>query len=85
MSEADRGLFLSGLDWLNRLSGPVKNTLRGNLGGAGRQLVDLLGDIVDAPLPGDWIPHIAKPEDDVEVSDMLGIDRKEHPLVWRCG
>ncbi len=79
----DRGAFLESLGWLDRLSGPLKNTLRGNLGGAGRQVVDLLGDLVDAPLPGDWIPHIAKPEDEVTPSELIGLDRKEHP--WLAG
>ncbi len=79
----DRGAFLSALDWLNSLSGPVKNVLRGNLAGAGRQTVDLLGDVVDAALPGDWIPHIAQPEDEVTPTDLLGIDRKANP--WLAG
>ncbi len=77
----DRGAFLSTLDFLNRLSGPVKNVLRGDLGGAGRQTVDLLGDLIDAPLPGDWIPHIARPEDEVTPTELLGVDRKAHPYI----
>jgi hypothetical protein len=76
-----QGAFMSALDWLDRWSGPVKNVLRGNFAGAGRQTVDLLGDVVDAPLPGDWIHHLARPEDKVDPSELLGINEQEHPFL----
>lgn len=76
-----QGAFLSALDWLDRLSGPVKNVLRGNVGAAGRQTVDLLGDVIDAPLPGDWIHHIARPEDRVDPHELLGMNPEESPFM----
>jgi hypothetical protein len=76
-----QGAFLSALDWMDRLSGPFKNALRGNFAGAGRQTVDLLGDVVDAALPGDWINHIAQPDDEVDPSDLLGIDKEQSPFL----
>lgn len=66
-----QGFFMSGLDFLDRLSQPIKNSLVGNWGGAGRQTLDLLGDIPDALLPGDWIDHVSRPEDFVTPTDVL--------------
>lgn len=66
------GAFLSFLDSIGTGGRAVRNVLRGNLEGAGRNLVDLAGDIVDAPLPGDWIPHISRNMDRPEFSDVIG-------------
>ncbi len=78
-----QGFFMSGLDFLDRLSQPVKNSLVGNWGGAGRQTLDLLGDLVDAPLPGDWIPHVSQPEDFVTPSQIIGVNPETDPWTSR--
>ncbi len=67
------GAFLSALDWLDSLGQIPKNIIRGNPAAAGRKAVDFLGDIVDAPLPGDWIPHISKPEDAISGGELIGL------------
>lgn len=52
----------------------VGNTVQGRFGSAGRQGLQLLADLVDAPLPGDWLPNeIARPEDETSGSEILGI------------
>lgn len=75
------GLIPSFLDFVDRLGQPGLNLIHGNLGGAGRQLVDLLGDIPDAILPGDLIPHISRPEDFVSGHQLTGIDQQAHPAL----
>lgn len=67
------GAFTSFLDWMDEVGQVPKNLLRGNPGAAGRNFLDALGDVVDAPLPGDWIPHIAKREDKVSGGELLGL------------
>jgi hypothetical protein len=56
------------------------NLLRGRFKSAGKKLVDVLGDIPDAVVPGDWIPHLADEEDQISGSEVLGIDKEKHPL-----
>lgn len=50
-----------------------RNLLRGNPAAAGRKLIDLLGDIADAPVPGNWIQHISKPEDEISGGELVGM------------
>ncbi len=80
----NQGAFLSALNWLARPGQVVKNVLTGNFEGAARQAGDFLGDAVDAALPGDWIPQFSRPQDEVQGSQLLGLDdawRKEHPFL----
>ncbi len=69
-----QGILPSTLSWLDRSGQVTRNVLRGNFAGAGRQAVDFLGDIVDAPLPGDWIPHVSGKGDYVSGSELVGAD-----------
>lgn len=57
------------------------NLARGNVGAAGRHVLDFLGDIPDALLPGDLIPQATRPEDYTSGSDLLGIDKEAHPIL----
>jgi len=59
------------LRYLGRPAYSVRNIATGNLGGALRQGADLVGDTVDAFLPGDLIPELSQQEDSPEFSDML--------------
>ncbi len=73
--EIDKGpdsAFLSALETIGRPGHMINNALVGNFEGVGRQGVDLLGDAVDALLPGDWIPHISRRMDKPGFSDVLG-------------
>ncbi len=69
---APDGAFLSFLDAIGHPGHAVNDALVGNFEGAGRQVVDLLGDVVDSALPGDWIPHISRRKDKANFSDVLG-------------
>lgn len=76
--EPDESAFESGLRYLGRLGYGVRNVLSGNLEGAARQGLDILGDTVDAFLPGDLIPEASRrgrngqPNDYTEGSDLVG-------------
>jgi hypothetical protein len=72
IDDGQDGMFLSGLEAIGRPGKIVNNALMGNWEGAGRQLVDLGGDILDAPLPGDWIDPISRRKDKPEFSDVVG-------------
>lgn len=76
-----KGFFASGMDWLDELAQVPKNVLRGDFGAVGRHTANILGDAVDAFLPGDWIPDFTRPEDYVSSSDLIGLDEKEHPVL----
>ncbi len=70
---ADPGLLASLLDTA-RLGGfGMRNLLKGNLEGAGRNLVDIFGRTADAALPGDWISDISRPEDRPEFRDVVDL------------
>lgn len=69
---APEGAFMSFLDAFGHAGHAVNDALVGNFEGAGRQAVDLAGDVVDAALPGDWIPHISRRKDKANFSDVLG-------------
>lgn len=69
------------MDFLDEPSQVVKNVLRGNVGAAGRHLANIGGDLVDAALPGDWIPDFRQEGDDVSSSELVGLDQKEHPIL----
>lgn len=64
--------FESVLRFLGRPGYAVRNVLKGNVEGAGRQVLDMLGDLADAPLPGDWIPEFSRKQDYTEGSDLVG-------------
>ena len=80
MPDEDRGPFISALGWMNDVGQVPMNLLRGRFKSAGKKLVDVLGDIPDAVLPGKWIPHLSEESDNISGSEVLGIDRKKHPL-----
>lgn len=73
LAPADPGLLASLLDTV-RLGGfGVRNVLTGNFEGAGRNAVDLLGRVADAPIPGDWIPDISRQQDRPEFRDVVDL------------
>jgi hypothetical protein len=72
--EIDKGedsAFLSFLDTLGTPQRAVNNVLMGNWEGAGRNLLDFGGDILDAG-PGDFIPHVSRRMDKPGFSDVAG-------------
>ncbi len=80
----NQSAFQSGLQWIGRPGQVVKNILTGNLEGAARQAGDFLLDPVDAVLPGDLIPELSRKQDEIQGSQLLGLDddwRKEHPFL----
>ncbi len=86
----NRGAAMSALNWIGRFGQVGKNLVgsalgtAGSLEGAARQTADILGDAVDAVLPGDWIPEFSRPQDEVTGADVEGISKewqKEHPLL----
>lgn len=69
----DRGAFLSFMDELARPGQIVKNLLSGNGTGALHQTEQLGANVLDAFLPGDWLPNdIAKQEDYISGRDLIG-------------
>lgn len=72
IDQGSDGAFMSVLEAIGRPGKAINNALVGNFEGAGRQVVDLLGDVVDAQLPGDWIDHISRRQDKPEFSDVVG-------------
>lgn len=86
----NQGAFLSGLQWIGRFGQVGKNLAgaalgtEGSLEGAARQGADILGEAVDAVVPGDWIPQASRPQDEVTGASVLGLSKewqKEHPLL----
>lgn len=71
---SDEGPFLSFLSWLDRPGQAVRNSLRGEFGSAGRQLLDFFGEIPDALLPGNIIPDATRKEDYISGSELVGLD-----------
>lgn len=71
---APEGILPNFLRWMDRPGQVVRNTLRGNPGAAGRQLLDFLGETADAALPGDLIPSATKRDDYVSGSELVGMD-----------
>jgi hypothetical protein len=67
------GVLQSVLEALDEPGQALRNLLLRRYDAAGRKAADFLGDLVDAPLPGDWIPHVSRPEDDVSGGDLLGL------------
>lgn len=76
-----RGALRSILDWIDELGQVPLNLLRGDLGAAGRHVLNLGAQALDAPLPGDWIPELANQEDYTTPTELLGIDRAAHPIL----
>lgn len=77
----DPGLLSSIGKYLGRFAQVPLNLLSGDVGGAFRQGADILGDTVDAALPGDWVPEFSRPEDTKRPSAMLGIDPSDSLLA----
>jgi len=72
IDDGEDSAFLSFLDTLGTPGRAVNNVLLGNVEGAGRNLVDFGGDVIDSVLPGDWIPHISRKMDKPGFSDVVG-------------
>jgi len=70
---ANESAFLDFLDWIDRPGQVVRNLIQGKPGAAGRQIVDIFGDVLDAPLPGDLIPDASGEDDYVSGSDLVGL------------
>lgn len=77
----DPGMLASVGRYLGRFAQVPLNLLSGDVGGAFRQGADILGDTVDAALPGDWIPEFSRPEDEKKPSQMLGINQSDSILA----
>ncbi len=75
----DRSAFLDALDWLDLPAQGVMNLLKGNVGGAGRNVADLFGGIADLG-PGDYVPQFSRPEDKTSGHEFFGVDRDAHPF-----
>lgn len=60
------------LKWLSRPGYAARDVLKGNLGGAVRQVADFALDPIDAILPGDVLPSLSRQEDYTNTSDLLG-------------
>ncbi len=69
----DPGLLASILDTASLGGSAVRNLLRGNFAGAGRNLVDVGGRAIDAVIPGDWIPDVSGPGDRPEFRDVVDL------------
>lgn len=72
IDDGPSGMFMSALEAIGRPGHIVNNLAVGNWEGAGRQAVDLVGDVADASLPGDWIKPISRRMDKPGFSDVLG-------------
>lgn len=72
---APEGILPNLLRFVDRPGQVVRNVLRGNVGAAGRQAADIVGELIDAPLPGDWIPSASRREDYVSGSELVGMDQ----------
>jgi hypothetical protein len=66
------GLFNSVLEAIGRPGHAINDLLVGNFEGAGRQIADLGGDVIDSVLPGDWIDPISRRMDKANFSDVVG-------------
>lgn len=73
---APEGILPNLLRFVDRPGQVVRNVLRGNPGAALRQGADILGELIDAPLPGDWIPSATSREDYVSGSELVGMEQK---------
>ena len=74
-----QGALSSFLRAIQRPEAAVFNLLRGNVGGAARQVAGIASDVIDAPLPGDWLPDPTRPEDWTTASDALGLQDLPRP------
>lgn len=65
--------FAAALKYLGRPAYAFRDLLKGNVEGAVRQGADILGDTIDAFLPGDMISEISRKDQDyTEASDLFG-------------
>ena len=71
VTPADPGLLASLADQISLPGFAIRNAIRGDFGAAGRNLADFGLNLVDAPLPGDWIPEISGEKDRPETRDVL--------------
>ncbi len=73
LAPADPGLLSSILDTARLPGFAIRNLLKGNLEGVGRNAVDLLGRAADAFVPGDWVSDISRKEDRPEFKDVVDL------------
>ena len=82
--QTDPGPFLSALGWIGDVGQIPLQALHGRPGAAGRRFVDVLGDIPDAFIPGDWLPHFSDEDPDVRPSELLDIDPNTSPGIAKA-
>jgi hypothetical protein len=82
MPEPEKGAFMSFIDWLDRPGQAVRSALSGEFGRAGRHVLDFLGEVPDAFLPGDIIPQATKQRDFRAPSEFVGMDQ-DAPWYYR--
>lgn len=70
-----QGILPNVLRAVDRPGQVARNVLAGRPGAAVRQSLDIIGDIIDAPLPGDWIPAATSREDYISGSELVGMDQ----------
>lgn len=73
----NKSAFMSFLDWIDRPGQAVMALLQGEGGRAGRQLLDFIGEVPDALLPGDLIPNATTDEDFIAPSELVGMDAED--------
>ncbi len=72
VTPADPGLLSSIADEISLPGYALRNLMRGDIGAAGRNVADFGLNLLDAPLPGDWIPEISGSEDRPSFQDVVG-------------
>lgn len=82
--QTDPGPFLSALGWVEDVGQIPLQALRGRFGASGRKIIDVLGDIPDALIPGDWIPSVGDEDPNVRPSELIGLDPMESPGLARA-
>lgn len=70
------GAFSDVLNYMDLFGQVPMNLLKGRGDEAGRALLDIFGQAIDAPLPGDWIPDAYQPEERLSGSELLGMESR---------
>lgn len=72
------GALTSFLDWVDRPFQVIGHGLKGDFGTSGRHLLDFVGEVPDAILPGDVIPNATDRKDFMAPSELVGAEN----LPW---
>ena len=72
VTPADPGLLSSIADEIALPGYALRNVMLGRHTAAGKTLADFALNLIDAPLPGDWIPEVSGEEDRPEFTDITG-------------